>query len=396
VPAPTEPPAGTQAPSGYADAAVRGSAWTAVQVVVNKLAAAGVTLTLGYLLTAEQFGVAWFAISAGQFALVLPVVGFIDVLISSPRRYLELAGSAQRAANRVAASQAVLIAAVGVVLSRIYPERHGLAALMAMVALRPLADAMMVVPFAGLRIGLRYRAISAIDCGAALVSSALSVTFAVAGLGPSAIVLPPIIAIALRGVLYRRILKSTRASALERDSERLELRKYLIAALGWYLAGALFMLELVVLGVMASTRSLGLFAFAFGLASQLNGIVSFQIASAIQPIISHLSESPARQVEGALRAIRLVLAVLVPLLLVQAAVGGSVIRQLWPGKWDDAVLLFQVISVAQALYACQWPAAFVLRAQGRFATYLRLQAANMAAASLLLPLAAWLSPRVLS
>lgn len=395
MPGPADSGQGGEPALGYAAAAVRGSAWTALQVTVNKLAAAGVTLVLGFLLSAEQFGIAWFAISSGQFALLLPVVGLIDVLIASPRRFWDLSASAQRIANRVAWSQAALIASVGMLLAEVFPERHGLAALMAMVALRPLADAVMAIPLSGLRIELKYREISSIDCGAALASSALSVAFAWAGFGPAAIVLPPIAAIGMRGMLYRRVLGTAIRSGSPPDAERVSFRRYVVAATGWYLAGTLYMLELVVLGSMSSTRSVGLFAFAFGLASQLNGIVSFQVAGAIQPIISHLADAPVRQTEAALRAIRMIVALIVPLLLVQGAVGGSVIRQLWPGKWEDAVLLFQVISVAQALYACQWPAAFVLRAQGRFSAYLKMQAANVLVAGIALPLAVLLSSDLL-
>ncbi len=388
-------PAEADPRTGYGEAAFRGSLWTGLQVAVNKVAAAGATVVLGFLLTAEDFGVAWFAISAGQVALLFPVVAIVDVLIAAPRRYVELAPSARRLAVAAAVTQAVLIAVVGIALSWIYPDRHGLAGLMAMVALRPLADAVMVVPLSGLRINLQFKAISAIDCAVSLVSSALSVAFAAAGLGPSAIVLPPIMAIGFRGLMYRRAVGARRIDWSTGEHARINLRQCSLAALGWYLAGLLYMIEFVVLGTMASTRSLGMFAFAFGLASQLNGVVSFQVASAIQPIISRLADSPLRQADGALRAIRMIQVVVVPLLMVQAAVGGSVIRQMWPDKWDDAVPVFQVMCIAQALYASQWPAAFVLKAQGRFMAYLKVQGANIIAAAAMLPIAVGLAPRAL-
>jgi hypothetical protein len=146
------------------------------------------------------------------------------------------------------------------------------------------------------------------------------------------------------------------------------------------LASLVFMLEMVTLGACVTTRSLGFFAFAFGLATQVNGAISFQAAGALQPIIARLADETERQVVAALRAVRLLVAVVVPILLVQCAVGGPLIRIAWQGKWDDAVVLFEALSVAHAAYVCQWPSAFILKAQGRFREYLRIQAINISMA----------------
>ena len=377
-------------PRGLAGAAVRGSAWTTLQVVANKLAAAGTAVAMGYFLQPEEFGLAWFAVSAGTVASVIYVVAFGDVLLADPRRFVRLSGPIQRLAFLVASAQAALILAAGAALASAYPERTGLISLMAVVACRPLMEALALVPLARLRINLRYRQTSAIDAVTAVIASGAAIVMGRMGAGPYAIVLPPIAVIGVRAAMYRRA-NSDHSSAPVRGWRvtKVLVSRSLLSAFGAYLAGVLFLLETLVLGLFVPDRSLGIFTFAFGLASQVNSVVSYQIAGALQPILGHLGSDVARQVDGQLRACRLISSVLVPLLLVQAALGGQVIRILWEGKWDDAIPVFQAISVAQALYVCHWPAAFLMKAQGRFRGYVRVQLLNLLIAGVVFAIAAW-------
>jgi O-antigen/teichoic acid export membrane protein len=363
--------------SGFAQAAIRGSLWTAFQSVFNKLAAAAATLALGFLLHPTEFGAAWFAVSAALLVSFFHVIALGDVLLAYPSYIARLAAPAQRLALLIAGVQCAVILLAAVGLSRVYPDRTWLLGLMAVAAGRPLSDAFAVVPLARLRRDLRFRQISVIDGLSALCASLGSVAMAWMGAGPFAIVVPPIVLIAARGVLYRRAVgPAPRAERPFRGMGAL-LRRVAMSAFGSYVAGVLFLLETMVLGLLVPERSLGLFAFAFGLASQVNSIVSFQIAGALQPIFGHIEDDPRRQIDGLLRSCRLVAAALVPSLLVQAAAGGEFIRVAWSGKWDDAITIFQILSVGQALYVCQWPAAFVLKSQGRFRTYVNLQLMNI-------------------
>lgn len=371
------------------DAAIQGSAWTTAQVVVNKVAAGAATIALGFLLSAEDFGIAWFAITAGQFLVALPVVAMIDVLLASPRRILRAAPGAQRIATRMAIAQAAVVLAAGVGLALAYPDRTGLMALMAIVAARPLMDAATVVPMSRMRVRLEYPALAKFDCFAALLSSAGSVALAALGAGGAAIVAPPIAAIALRAFLYRRHCDAEPREVDGHGRFMPALRRaFLWAAVGSYVAAAFGAVDMIAIGTFCDDRSLGIYAFAAGLSTQLGTILAFQASNAIQPIIGGLRHDPRRQAEGAKRAIALIAAVLVPMLLVQAAVGGQIIRAIWGSKWEEAIAIFQVVSLAQAAAATQWPSAFILKAQGRFRAYLALQGVGVAVALASYPLAA--------
>jgi O-antigen/teichoic acid export membrane protein len=357
----------------FANEAVRGSAWTAAQVAISKVAAAGATFFLGFLLQPSDFGLAWFAISAGGLATGLHVLAALDVLLASPRGLARIAGPIQALAAGTAVAELAVVATLGFVLSAMYPDRHGLLALMVVVSIRPLTDALNVLPMAKMRLSLEYRRLAAIDGLTTLLGSIGAIAMAYTGCGAMSIAVPPIVATGIRGILYwshtgafiGKWTAGTRFRALR--------RRFVLATFGSYLSGILLILDTTILGLFVAPASLGMFAFASGLATQINGIVSYQIAGALHPIFAHLRNEQERQVQGLLRACRLIACVLVPILLVQAAVAGPVFRMVWGEKWDAAVPIFMAISVGQAFMICQWPASFTLKAQGRFKGFLKLQ-----------------------
>lgn len=353
--------------------AVRGSSWTTVQVAISKAAAASATFFLGFLLQPSDFGVAWFAISVGGLATGLHVLAALDVLLASPKGLFRIAGQIQALAIVTACAEFLVVGALAIILSRVYPDRHGLLALMMVVAARPMADAANVLPMAQLRLNLQYRRISLIDGLTTLSGSMGAIVMAYAGFGAMSIVLPPIAATALRGTIYwlntGRIFE--RWSAGKR--RKALVRRYVLASFGSYVSGVILILDTTILGAFVTPESLGLFAFANGLSTQINGMVSYQIAGSLHPIFAHLRNDPARQIEGLLRACRLISCILVPVLLVQAAVAAPLFGAVWGGRWDDAVPMFMILSVGQAFVVCQWPASFTLKAQGRFRGYLKLQ-----------------------
>ena len=285
----------------FAREAVSGSAWTSMQVAVSKAAAAAATFALGFLLKPSDFGIAWFAISAGGLATGLHVLAAFDVLMASPRGMRRIAGPIQAMALVTAIAEMIVVATLGLVLSRLYPDRDGLLALMLVVSIRPIMDAANVLPMARMRLELEYQKLALLDGTATLIGSLASVCMALAGAGPASIVIPPIAATGLRAILYwwhtGAIATDWRAG---RRRNALMVR-FLLAAFGSYITGVLLILDTTILGLFVSPSSLGLFAFAASLGTQVNGIVSYQIAGSLHPIFAHLRNDPARQIDGLLQ-----------------------------------------------------------------------------------------------
>ena len=359
--------------ASYATAVVRGSAWTSLQVGVSKAAAAAATFCMGFLLEPSDFGVAWFAISVGGIATGLHVLAAFDVLMASPHGMSKIAGPIQRMAASTAIAEMVVVAALGLVLARNYPDRTGLLVLMLVVSVRPLTDAANVLPMARMRLGLEYRRIAALDATTTLTSSIASIAMAYFGFGPISIVLPPIAATGFRAVLYWWHTGPIATSWSAGRRWGVVWRRFLLASFGSYVSGVLLILDNAVLGMLTAPECVGLYAFSSGLATQINGMVSYQIAGSLHPVFAHLRNDAPRQIDALLRSGRVIAAILVPALLVQAAVSGPVFRLVWGERWADAVPVFMTISIAQCFIVCQWPASFTLKAQGRFRAYLKLQ-----------------------
>jgi hypothetical protein len=311
----------------------------------------------------------------------LHVLAALDVLIASPRGFARIAGPVQLMALTTAFIELLVVGTLGVVLARMYPDRPALLALMLVVAVRPMTDAVNVLPMARMRLGLDYRRLATLDGIATLAGSMGAIAMAYAGLGPMSIVLPPIAATALRGALYWSQTGAFIQGWSAGRRWRTLATRFVTATFGSYVSGFLLVLDTTILGTFVTPASLGLFAFASGIATQINGIISYQIAGSLHPIFAHLRNDPERQVEGLLRACRLISCILVPILLVQAAVAGPVFRAVWGDRWGDAVPIFMAISLGQSFIVCIWPASFTLKAQGRFRGYMKLQLLQMAVAA---------------
>lgn len=370
----------------YGGSAIAGSIWTLGLQVVVKLVAFAASLALGMLLSPEEFGLAGFAISAGSYVMILNIWCFGDIMCAAPKRVASMAGQLQTLSVACGVAQAALVVALGAGLSVAYPERPGLFALLAIVAARPFFDALCVVPLTEIRIALRYRASTVIELMAGLCGSAVSVGMARFGAGASAIVAAPVSTLVLRTAIVGR-----RSMSLLRQPRRPRtwgpiMRAFMVLSSGSYVYGILVLVETSILGLMVPDRSVGLFVFAFGLASQLNGIIGQQVAGTIQPIIGHIRGDTARQAAGLLRANRLLAAILVPALVVQAVSTAWLFEIAWPGKWGDAVLLHQVLSVGQLCAIFSGSSQHMLKGQGRYRTFTALNAANLGACLLLLPL----------
>jgi PST family polysaccharide transporter len=370
---------------GYAGAAVSGSAWLTAQTVLNKVVTVFATLVLSRLLTEEEYGSAFSAIHVAVLGIVLPVFVMGDVLQAQATRFNRVAGAANWLAWVSAAAMFLLIAASAPFIAG-YMENPALTALVMVAATRPLADAVLAVPHARMRIDLEYRRIALIDGSVFLAMTALGVILAASGIGAVAYVAPPILALALRGILYWRVVRDRIELTLDRAEVRPFLRQYGEAGAGQYLNNIMLSLEVVALGFLArgNAAAVGAFGLAALLASQANAVVASQLGAVLQPIFVHIHHDPQRQVSAFLRATRLLSALAVPFSLMQAALAipaFSIFLEL--PKWEGAIGIFAVLSIGQAFVFVAAPAIAMLKAQGRFRAYLVWQGCQVAVAAAL-------------
>jgi O-antigen/teichoic acid export membrane protein len=364
-----------------AEAAIRGSALTSAQTIVNKVAALAASLVLAKLLDPADYGVAFTATTLCAFLFVLAPWVLNDLLVSRPKYFAAEAGSALA----IGMATGVLLSAAVVAgipwLRSMEPESRAFPLLLAVAAARPIADAWMAVPWASLRLKLRYGRIALIDGTMQLVATAGSIVLAVLGAGPLALVLPPVAVLFAQGAGYWLSVRGTIPLKTDPRLLRPLLGRFTVAAASQYLNNVVKVLELLLLACLAGPTSVGFFAFAFQLSSQANVVIANQVSGVIQPVLSHINDDPKRQFDAFLRALRLIGCVGVPISILQAAVGIPAFRLIFGSKWDGAVPAFIVLSVMQAFIFLATPIMTLLKAQGRFRSILLWQLLHIVAAA---------------
>lgn len=369
----------TPAPDGtsFGGKVVRGSMWSTLQILVNKLVTVGATVVFAHYLAPADFGAANIATSLGAFVFVLAPWVFNDILIARARQYDRLAGTVFWVSLAFGAVSSMALLALAPVFQHTHPAVDGLWGLLCVAATRPIADALLSVPWARLRLDLAYRKLALVDGSLQLAWTLASVVMAMNGSRALVLVLPPIAVLFGRGIVYW--LLAAREIPLQPRREEVAplCRTFLVASSGQYMNNIIQIMELLVLGWLASETSVGLFAFAFQLSSQTNAIIGAQISNVLQPVFSQIQQDPARQISGFVRSIRYMGIFAVPISLIQAAVGPPAFSVLFGAKWSGAVPAFLLLCIAQAFMFLAGPTVVLLKAQGRFRAFFAWQAVQV-------------------
>lgn len=370
---PAEP---AETSTGFAVKAASGSAWTTLQTVANKFATVFATLLLARFLDPAEIGLGNLAVSIAVFAFVLAPVVMGDVLIARPTEYNAIGGTASRLAWIAGIVQCLVLTTLAIPIER-WTGKTGLAFLVVVAAMRPIANATLMLPDVRLRLDLDYRRIALVDGWTIFGATVLGVVMAALGAGPVSVTLPPILTLAVRGIVYRALVSKRLPRGFARSLAVPLLRNFGIAASAQYFNNLRMVLEVLVLGALATESEIGYFGLAYTLAIQANSVIAGQLGAVLQPIFGHLGGDPTRQVTGFVRATRLLSAFLVPLSLFQAVLSIPLFELLFPENWSPAGPVLAALSVGQAFVFVAAPSIALLKAQGRFATYFMWQSAQL-------------------
>ena len=350
------------------DSAVRGSFWLSGQWLLNKVVTAASTLVIVYFLSPDVYGIAVTALAIGAYVRIAPPEVLGQVLIAQTR-HVEMFASAARRLTWVigVAGTIITLAAIPIVL-RVYSSYPPapLAGLLVALSIFPLFSAAVVMPMTKLQRALEFRRIAVVEGTLQLGATILSVGMAAVGAGAACLVAPQVVREGGRAIWYRRADPGTGWGRFQGRAARVLVRDYVVAAAGEYIHGSLVGLEIVVLGFVAGEYETGLFGFGFMLAVQVTRVLTARIGMVLQSTFAKLGEDRGRQVEGLLRAQRILGSICVPFALVQAVVAGPLFELLLPAKWGGAVPVFQVLSLGQAFYFASGPSIAGLKAQRRF------------------------------
>lgn len=384
------------APEKYARIAVSGTGWAAGQTILNKVATLLSTWVVARCLTSDEVGAASLAVVVTKFLCVLPPLNMGDVLISHGRRTAWLGSIA----GRIAVWIGLLVSLGAVLLSPAVAAFYGqypkalFIGLLCVAAFRPLGEALQVRPLVSLRMAFRNRAIALIDGLVQLAATATTTALALLHVGAWALVVPQVAAGFVKAACYRGRESSGegQASATEHRPSRTATRRirgeFLAAGSAQYVHSLVDTLPLLVLGRFATESETGFYAFAFNLAAQANTMVASQIASVLQPVLGRMKDDPTRQTGGYLRALRTLSAFAVPVCLTQAAFGDTLFALVFDARWQPAARIFSILSLSESFFFAASPTMALLKAQGRFRTFLAWQGTQLAVSLVVFPLMA--------
>lgn len=347
---------------------VAGMLWLGSQAVVTKVLAFAGQLVLAWLLVPEEFGVYAACLVALQFTNALRSGGMGPVLVQRHRRFDLWGPIGFQLSVMLGLLSFALVLAATPLLTRALEEPVP-SGLFWFAAAEALLISLTIVPRAKLQSDMRFGALAtfAVGSGAALIAA--QVGLAAAGLGVVALLAPRPAVKLVQLVLMIAVAKPQLFGPIRWRRWRL-----LLGDSAWVLL-ALLSFELtrqgdrVLLLWLAGAASLGLYFFAFNLATQTVTLVTTSLQSLLLPALSKLRGQDARQRAAVASATTRLALVALPVCAVQAVIAQPLFAVLFNEEFAAGWAIYAVLNLAMIFRLMNPLAANLIQAQGRFRVY---------------------------
>lgn len=327
-------------------------------------------LALAALLRPEDFGLIGITYSITTVIAAVINVGIDDVILqrrqalrlwSEPAFWISLIFG-------IAAS--LLVLAISPLAALVYksPELSGL---LAILALSMPIGAMSSVPAMIMRARMQFGVTAVYGTVETLVTALMTVILAWYNFGAYSFVIPAPIMAAVRVVVWWHFAhfkinfrpQPGRWKYVFKNTTAVFLTRSLITVMnqGDYL----------ILGLLASKASVGIYYFGFRLAAQPVWALAGNLSSVLFPALVQLKNQPERQAWAAVQASTLLSFCVMPLAFIQAAVAEPLITSFFGNRWVLSIPIIQLLSIGLALDAISWIAGSFLSARGEFVAGLR-------------------------
>jgi PST family polysaccharide transporter len=342
-----------------------GFAWLLAQSggarVVNFLA----QILLARLLSPGDFGE--IALVSSLVAVMGTLVGFgvDDVVLSRSRRFHVWAAAAFWVSLSFSIIGALTLLAVAPLAAHLYRSRTVFGMLAVLATSMPLG-ALATIPNAYLRSKLKFRFIAAYATVELLAIQLIVILLAWRGCGAFSFVIPTPFAAIVRTLVFWQVARPPTNWRLRRWHLRTLLRS------GSTVFGQKLLTSLrengdyLLLGVMASKSSVGLYFMAFKLAAVPVYTLVNSMYGVLFPALAQLRGEPIRQRTAALSASRAISLAVIPLSFLQAAVSPFVLHIFFGGKWVGAAAMLSILTVGLAFDVIPCVAGALLTANGKF------------------------------
>jgi O-antigen/teichoic acid export membrane protein len=370
-----------------------GVSWTVVQTSATKIFSFVAQIVLAWILLPEDFGKISLTYTVTNIGLLLQNFGLADVLVARGKSfftYLPLARTISLLAGIICLLITLLLGVVG---SFAYHDGQIFTLVIIYSCAIPL-NAMSVVPASKLRIDLKFKTISLLASLMALLTHCLTVLFALCGLGVYSFVIPPIIVALLNcGILYHLTNLSIKFI--------FTLRRWwmLVSKSAWGFVHSLcqnviFQSDYIVLGLVASQSTVGIYAMAYSLSVQVIGLLSNNIAPVLFPSLMTVSHNKELIKNVLIKCTVFFAMIGIPFALWQGASANPLIKIFLPDKWLGTIPLIEILSIGMGyrVVSSLWAVACRVRADFKTQAYYSI-ISSVAFILLLLPFSYWLQDK---
>lgn len=373
------PDAEERASGGLGRVAVAGAGWQSISYVGGKLLVLVSTAILARLLTPSDFGLVALALVFVTYAEVVADLGVAQALI-----YLQPRRSYADAAIVLSALWSVTLLVVAVVSApavAAFFDRPDVTPIFRVLSLSLLLNGIGQVPDALLRRDLKFRTQIAGNLARAGAQGVASVAFAVAGLGPWAIVFGQLVGeAAWAGTLWALVDYRPRRGfhRLDRAAVK-DLVGYGAPAAGNALVLSLvFNIDYLIVGRRLGARALGYYTLAFRVPQMLIIQVFYVLSTVTFPLFARVRDSGERLRSGYLLAVKLqsVFGVIAGVAL--AVTAGDLVPLVFGERWTPSVVPLRALALYATFRSLGIGAVDLLKAIGRPALAFRLSLLRLA------------------
>lgn len=340
------------------------------QNLVARLSSVFSQLVLAALLQPADFGLIGLTYTVTNIAAALTNVGLDDVVLQRERALRFWLGPAFWISLGLGLVAGLLVVVLSPVAAAIYqaPEMIGL---LAILALAMPIGALGTVPMMILRARMQFGALAIYGTLETLGQVLMTVALAWYGFGAYSFVVPGPVVSALRAIVLWCLVVSKPDLRPQRTRWRYVIGNTTITFANRILISFISQGSYIVLGLVGSQASVGIYYFGFRLAAQPLFTLAGNFSNVLYPALVQMKSDPQRQNRAVLNASTLLSFCVMPVSLIQSAVAEPLITRFFDQRWAASIPLIQLLSIGLAFDAISWVAGALLSARGEFKAGLR-------------------------
>lgn len=327
----------------------RGSVLMVGATVAARIVGVVVQIILGWILAKEDFGRYGIALSLTAIFHCFHENGIYKLLVQQNNESREWQRAGFLLAYLLSLLSAIGFIVVGMWYARTYDDSL-VASLVTVLAFAQILGASAAVYRAKFACDLRFNLISSIMFQVRSINQILMVPFSLLGWGAFSFVLPTLFSRPYEVLWWRRRVASHETVKL-RDLFPLPTTAMMkmVGKLKWIAVTGLGVAmiqngdSLVLAYLDVDKAMIGTYFFGFQLTTVLASLLTTSLTSVFLPTISKVKDDQPRMRLMYLRTLRMISTFTFPVCLAGVFLLGPVIHLVWNSKWDDAILVAQVL-----------------------------------------------------